>query len=469
MAPGYGPTVHKLIRPLSCGTGFRDWVYAAFGAALSLPPLTAALLFAPPRWPAGLRVLGFVCAFVVVTVVMGAPLSVRRASVWLANGLLGAGLLAPVDTTGPRWGNRLRTVMWLVPHMVLGGVVTAVSCLAVFGAVAFPSVWLGGAGRMTVFGLSLWIGEGWRGTWALLPAVGCLALAAGVTRGGAVLFRRLASVLLGHGPGERLAAAEERMNLLAQRNRLAQELHDSIGHTLTASTIQAAVAVELMESDPVGARRALNSIEETSRAAMDDLDHVLGMLREERPSTVPRPTLADLGPLVERIRGAGAELTVEVQGDLARVPATVSREAYRVVQEGLTNALRHGGTAGIRLRTTVRGGWLELELTNPVGMGIPVRQRPGGQGVQGIEDRVRLLRGRTHAGVVESGCSDCSDCSGRGGCSGCCDGGDDCDGRGCRGRGCAGGGRGGRGGRGARGAGEARWRLLVRIPLRSVS
>ncbi|MGX1761692.1 sensor histidine kinase [Streptomyces lydicus] len=438
----------KTIRPLSCGAGFRDWVYAVLGAALSLPPLTAALLFAPPRWPTGFRVLGFVCAFAVVTVAMGAPLPARRASVRLANGLLRAGLPAPVDTTGPRWVNRLRTAVWLVPHMALGGVVTAVSCLAVFGAVAFPSVWLGSGERMTVFGLSLRIGEGWRGTWALLPAVGCLALAPGVTLGGAVLLRRLAPVLLGHRPGERLAAVEERMNLLAQRNRLAQELHDSIGHTLTASTIQAAVAVELMDSDPAGARRALNSIEETSRAAMDDLDHVLGMLREERPSTVPRPTLVDLGPLVERVRGAGAQLTVEIQGDLTRVPTTVSREAYRVVQEGLTNALRHGGKAGIRLRTTVRGGWLELELTNPVGTRTPARQRPGGQGVQGIRDRVRLLRGTTHSGVVENGCSGCSE--GRDGSNG-----DVCGA-------CSGGG-------GERDAGEARWRLLVRIPLRSAS
>lgn len=441
-APGYVPAVDKSIRPLSCGVGFRDWVYAALGAALSLPPLTAALLFAPPRWPTGLRVLGFVCAFAVVTVSMGAPLSARRASVRLANGLLGTGLPAPLATTGPRWVNRLRTAVWLVPHMVLGGVVTAVSCLAVFGAVAFPSVWLGGGERMTVFGLSLWIGEGWRGTWALLPAVGCLALAAGVTLGGAELLRRLAPVLLGHRPGERLAAAEERMNLLAQRNRLAQELHDSIGHTLTASTIQAAVAVELMDSDPAGARRALNSIEETSRAAMDDLDHVLGMLREERPSTVSRPTLADLGPLVERVRGAGAELAVKVQGDLALVPATVSREAYRVVQEGLTNALRHGGKAGIRLRTAVRDGWLELELTNPVGTGIAARQRPGGQGLEGIGDRVRLLRGTTYAGVVESGSSHASHASHAS---------DDGDGR------------------DGVDAGEARWRLLVRIPLRSAS
>lgn len=141
-------------------------------------------------------------------------------------------------------------------------------------------------------------------------------------------------------------------------------------------------------------------------------------------------------------------MTVQVQGDLARVPTTVSREAYRVVQEGLTNALRHGGKVGIRLRTMVQGGWLELELTNPVGSGTPPRQRTGGQGgqgVQGIEDRVRLLRGTTHAGVLENGCSDGRDCSNGGDCGNC--------------DGCWGG----------RDLGEARWRLLVRIPLRSAS
>ncbi|GAA3959050.1 histidine kinase [Streptomyces marokkonensis] len=402
-------------------------MYAALGTAMSLPPLTAAILFAPPRWPAEFRVLGFVLAFAVVTVAMGSPLTVRRVSVRLANGLLGAGLPAPLDTTGRRWDNRLRTSVWLVLHMVLGGVVTAVSCVAAFAAVAFPAVWLGGEERMAVFGLSLRIGEGWRGAWALLPALGCLALAVGGSLGGAAVLRPLAPVFLGHRLGERLAAAEERMNLLAQRNRLAQELHDSIGHTLTASTIQAAVAVELMGTDPAGARRALNNIEETSRAAMDDLDHVLGMLREERPSTAPRPTLADLGPLVEQVRGTGAELAVEVQGDLSRVPATVSREAYRVVQEGLTNAMRHGGKDGIRLRTTVRDGWLEMELINPVGAGAPARQRRGGHGVKGIKDRVRLLRGEIHVGVVDSAGSDGGD------------------------------------------VGETHWRIMARIPLRSVS
>ncbi|MEV8309982.1 histidine kinase [Streptomyces flavidovirens] len=123
------------------------------------------------------------------------------------------------------------------------------------------------------------------------------------------------------------------MNELAQRNRLAQELHDSIGHTLTASTIQAAVAGQLMDCDPEAARRALNSIEENAL------------------------------PAGRRGRGG---LSVETVGDLAHVPATVSREAYRIIQEGLTNALRHSDMTGISLHITARHDWLEMELINPV-------------------------------------------------------------------------------------------------------
>ncbi|MCD2103758.1 histidine kinase dimerization/phosphoacceptor domain-containing protein [Rhodococcus erythropolis] len=81
--------------------------------------------------------------------------------------------------------------------------------------------------------------------------------------------------------------------ILAERNRVAHELHDSIGHTLTAATIQAAVAGEVLASDPAAARAAMRSIEESTRAALEDLDYVLGVLREERSGAVPSRTLSD--------------------------------------------------------------------------------------------------------------------------------------------------------------------------------
>ncbi len=116
----------------------------------------------------------------------------------------------------------------------------------------------------------------------------------------------LAPRLLGPSTAERLALAEERELQLAERNRVAHELHDSIGHTLTAATIQAAVAGEVLASDPAAARAAMRSIEESTRAALEDLDYVLGVLREERPGgAVPSRTLSDLPALIDRLRHAG--------------------------------------------------------------------------------------------------------------------------------------------------------------------
>jgi signal transduction histidine kinase len=224
-----------------------------------------------------------------------------------------------------------------------------------------------------------------------------------------LVLRAVAPALLGPGPEERFAVLEEQLHLLAQRNRLAQELHDSIGHTLTASTIQAAVAGELLESDPEQARRALAGIEESSRSALDDLDHVLGVLREQQATGAPQYTLADLPALLDRVRRAGTGTTAELAATAAEVPASVSREAYRIVQEGLTNALRHAHGAPVRLRVEVVGEWLEVELSNPLeqrsGHRLWPLHRPGrrGYGMDGIGERVRVLRGEVSAGPAPDG------------------------------------------------------------------
>ncbi|MFJ9414974.1 sensor histidine kinase [Streptomyces sp. NPDC101227] len=386
-----------------------DWSHAFLGALLGVVPLTTALLFAPPAWPAALRMVGFTLALAAVIMAMACPRAARRGSVRLANHLLGTDLPAPIKpASGERpwgpWANRLRTAGWLVPHMALGGLVTGLTGLLLFSAVMLASVWLRGGGAVDAFGRHIKVDSGLPGLWAWGAVAGCLALAVAVCAGSAAVLRLLAPVFLDHHPAERLAAVEEQMHQLAQRNRLAQELHDSIGHTLTASTIQAAVAGELMERDPDAARRALASIEETSRAAMDDLDHVLGVLREGRSPRAPHPTLGDLGSLVERVRRAGAEMRVETLGAVDRIPATASREAYRIVQEGLTNALRYGTKTGIALRVTAQDGWLVVELTNPVDVGgacFRSGERLGqGRGLVGIAERVRLLRGEVFTGIA---------------------------------------------------------------------
>ncbi|MCZ0989834.1 histidine kinase [Streptomyces diastatochromogenes] len=352
--------MRTVIRTAMVRAWWRGWLFSLAGALLALPPLAVALVSAPPGRPAALRVAGFALGFAVVVAVMALPGAARRGCVRLVNGLLAAGVPAPLEPARSPWARRLRTAAWLLLHLTVGPAVAFLTLLWMFAGLTLPAAWLGDGGDVAVLVGTVPAPHGWRGAWTLPAGALCLATAGCLAAWSAAALRRAARLLLGHGPAERLADAEERMRTLAVRNRLAQDLHDSIGHTLTSSTIQAAAALELWEQDPEAARRAVSTIEETSRAAMDDLDHVVGILREEPGTARPQATLADLGTLAGQVRAAGASLTLETEGDLARVPATVSREAYRIVQEALTNALKHGTGTGIRVRAAVRravSGW----------------------------------------------------------------------------------------------------------------
>ncbi|WP_223242490.1 sensor histidine kinase, partial [Streptomyces sp. CBMA123] len=248
----------------------------------------------------------------------------------------------------------------------------------------------------TLFDWSPQLSGGW---WSWPAAACCLLLAAAGCAAVTGILRWAAPKLLGPSAAERLALAAERELLLAERNRLAHELHDSIGHTLTAATIQAAVAGEVLAADPAAARAAMRSIEESTRAALEDLDYVLGVLREEGAATAPTRTLADLPDLLDRLRHAGAVVEPDLSGDLAQVQGTLSRAAYRILQEGLTNALRHGAGGPIEVRVTASPDALELRVVNRTGPGAGAGDFPtSGHGLPGLAERVRLLHGEFAAG-----------------------------------------------------------------------
>ncbi|MEU1820327.1 histidine kinase [Streptomyces roseifaciens] len=396
---------------------FSSWLYAFLGAAVAgLLPLAVAVpvvAATPAGGPGPVRVVLLLALWAALCAAAGRFRPARSASVRLANRLLGTALPAP-GSAGSGRPHRLRTGAWLVLHALLGGASVAASGLLLMAAVALPAVWLRGGDRITLLlPVDVKVDGGGSGAWTLPAAALLLALACCIGEGTSALLRRLAPPLLGPLPAERLAALEGQMRVLAQRNRLAQELHDSIGHTLTASTIQAAVAKELVDTDPAAARRALTGLEEASRAAMDDLDHVLGILREGRTPTSPPFSLTDLHALVDRVRRTGTDVDADITGDLAAVPATVSREAYRIAQEGLTNALRHGvRSAPIGLRVAATGTWLEMDVANRINraahpmshaLADRARRRRKGQGVTGITDRVHLLRGEVSVGPDASG------------------------------------------------------------------
>ncbi|MFD4757963.1 histidine kinase [Streptomyces sp. NPDC058439] len=413
------------IRPLLRGSTYAGALFAYCGALASIPLLLFALL-PTSAWrsaPYEVQVVLALLVWVALIGVLGLARTTRRVLIALARRLLRVPLPDPVAgrqrTSSPGTGpaptapapaapahtvpsgaDRWRTSVWLLLHVALGWTGALVSGVLVLAGLVLPGNWLGAEAGLSLFGWSVRARGGW-GSWAV--ALGCVLLAATVCVVVTNALRWLAPRLLGPSSAERLALAAERELLLAERNRLAHELHDSIGHTLTAATIQAAVASEVLSADPVAARAALRSIEESARAALEDLDYVLGVLREEKAGTAPTRTLADLPELLDRLRHAGAVVEPELSGELTQVQGTLSRAAYRILQEGLTNALRHGAGGPIEVRVAAVPHGLELGVVNRTRAGTGTGRGPGafptsGHGLPGLAERVRLLHGEIEAG-----------------------------------------------------------------------
>ncbi|MFP3992011.1 histidine kinase [Streptomyces sp. E11-3] len=401
------------IRPLLRGSTYSGALFAYCGALASLPLLPFAALPAM-AWPSasvGVQFALTVLVWSVLIGVIGLARTTRRVLIACARRMLGVPLPDPVGrrrragspgdgaASSPTSGaDRLRTPLWLLSHVALGWAGAQLSVLLFIAGLLLPGGWAGAEAGVSVNGWSLRAESGWQ-SWA--AALCCLLLAAALCLAVTYALRWLAPRLLGPSSAERLALAAERERALAERNRLAHELHDSIGHTLTAATIQAAVAGEVLGVDPVAARAALRSIEESTRAALEDLDYVLGMLREEKAGTAPARTLADLPELLDRLRHAGAVVEPELSGDYAQVRGTLSRAAYRILQEGLTNALRHGAGGPIQVKVAAAPDSLELDVVNRTGAGSgmsPGAFPTSGHGLPGLAERVRLLHGEIEAG-----------------------------------------------------------------------
>jgi len=380
---------------------WRRYAYLVIGAALVAPYVTLAGFVwqaleggvgAAATWAVAIAVC---CVALPIATGMLAP--VRALEIAAARLLLNVEV-GDAETAGgdASWPTRWRSAAWFVAHLVVGGVIgtlTVVLPPAVIAACLAPFA----SGEVQLGQLDPTIpggpGSAWIVPLALLSPVALVYLAAGAS----ALMARAAPRLLGPSPAERLAALERQAVRLAERNRLARELHDSVGHALGIVTVQAGAAGRVLDSDPGFARQALTDIETSAREGLRDLDHVLGLLRDEAPSRAPTPTLADLHRLVGSTRSAGIDLTAELTGPIDEVPQAVSREAYRIVQESLTNAARRAGRSPVSLTLNVGAEDLELELTNPLDASQP-QGGGGGRGLNGIKERVISLRGQISAG-----------------------------------------------------------------------
>jgi signal transduction histidine kinase len=198
-------------------------------------------------------------------------------------------------------------------------------------------------------------------------------------------------------------AARERAAVADERARLARELHDVVAHSVSTMVVQAEAGGSLLERDPAGAREAFDSITNSGRQALGELRRMLGLLRsaDGESTLVPQPGLSQLDALVEEMRGIGLPVELTVEGKPRPLSAGVDLSAYRIVQEALTNTLRHARPA--RARVTVRYGAddVELEVLDD-GRGS-VNGSHRGHGITGMQERVRLYGGTLETGRSADG------------------------------------------------------------------
>jgi signal transduction histidine kinase len=376
-----------LVAPLRAGATYRRTVHLLLGAVLLLPYLALVWVLSLSL-AGGLDPIGFVVLLVPAVAIGGAVAlvpGVRALEVAAARVLLDVDLPAPV---GEGWSGRRRAAAWLLLNMLVGGV----AALAILAALPYAAGML-----VAPFSPLPPLPTGVRALWT--PVVGLVILAAlgHVLALAGRWLAHLAPAVLGPTPEERLraelAASRQEAARLAERTRIARELHDSVGHALTVTTLQAGAAAQVLDSDPEFARRALDAIAETGRTALEELDQVLGVLREELAPPLP-PDLTALRDLVEGARAAGITVDLTVPDDLAGLPQAVSREAYRIVQESVTNTLRHAGRVPVRVALEVDDD-LRIRVENPLGR----RGRPGGgRGLRGMAERAADLGGSADAG-----------------------------------------------------------------------
>ncbi|MFI6000411.1 sensor histidine kinase [Streptomyces sp. NPDC051366] len=396
------------------------WVHLILGGALLMPYFLLAQVVVSVVTGAGnvfgstpltFASYGLSLPMAAVTAVFGL---VRPMSVGAVRALCGVPGERLAEGPARSWAARGRTSAWWTLHVGVGAAISGMSLAVPPMAVVLIALPFVRELREAPTGLG-WFSNDAAPYTAPLLGIGLLCGLVLCAAGAGALLARLAPVLLGPTAADRLAAAEERAADLAVRNRLARELHDAVGHALSAVTLQAVAARRVLDSDPGFVREALAAIEDTTRRTVGELDAVLGLLRDgdpARPDAAPAPTLAaDLDGLLARTRAAGTTVTARQDpgpaGDWAQLPAIASREAYRIVQEGLSNALRHGA-GPVELRIAVQGREdgtgstyreLEITMTNPPGTSDGQQPRTGGgRGLRGAAERATLLGGRVEAG-----------------------------------------------------------------------
>jgi len=383
------------LRPLGSGT-WRRWVHLVLGAAVFTPYLVVGGYPSMLVWGNGAAAVAAAVAGGVALMAGAIALTamleaVRQLEVVAAKQLLRGPLVAELIPSSVSGADRVRAGAFFALHLVCGGLVGVATLIVLPSGVTFL---LGAVGIVDLGG---------DGPWQDLsrPAIGFLGIGclAGFAYGTAALGALMswaAPRLLGRSSTARLAEMERVTGELSERNRLARDLHDSVGHALSVVAVQAGAARKLLDADPEFARDSLAAVEAAASQALADLDGALATLRDEGPPG-RRRTLVDIDSLVSQSAAAGLVIDTELAGPIASLPEPVSSDAFMVVQEALGNTLRHAGPVPVSLRITVEDGVVRLHVSNPVPP-VPAAPRPsGGRGLRWMAERTR-----SHGGAMEA-------------------------------------------------------------------
>lgn len=342
-----------------------------FGRAESTPVaaflLVAACILplaARRRWPLG--VLAVVSVATTLYQLLGFPTTLAL-----------AGLLVALYTAGTMVERRT-LVLWAA---ACGGIVIGTG-VAPWGSTMF---WADLARTFSTLAVAAALGDATRNRRAYIQEV----------------ERRAAEV-------ERTHEQEARRRVDEERLRIARELHDITAHSLSIVAVQSGVALHVLDSDPAAARTSLVAIRNTSRDSLNELRAILGVLRgsgeaPEGAPLAPTPGLARLSDLTTPLRDAGLDVALSAPGADEPLPAFVEASAYRIVQEALTNVLRHAGKAAVNVTLRRDDDALSLEILDD-GAGSPATSAASdGHGIAGMRERAIALGGTFEAGPVEGG------------------------------------------------------------------
>jgi signal transduction histidine kinase len=197
---------------------------------------------------------------------------------------------------------------------------------------------------------------------------------------------------------ERTRAAESAAAVAAERSRIAREMHDVVAHHLSMMVVQAEGGAVAAGRDPAKAEAVFDAIGAAGKQALTEMRRLLGVLKQDGPAALaPQPGADEIAELVEGVRSAGLDVRLAVAGDPPELPPAVGLTAYRLVQEALTNCVRHSGATAVDVSLRYRPDAVELAVVDD-GTGGTAETRPGGHGLVAMRERVALVGGTLDAG-----------------------------------------------------------------------